>query len=167
MANCGRTRGFRHGIFPLLALAAAACSSEPINPSPESAFLQDQLIPHMIAWGKTKSDLLPLGPILASQGFEKICTVVEYKRLEEFETEIPGIRSTHGSVGNTVPESRIAIVGIKGDAAHVAYVRTPTLTLRNKPPLCSDVGKAVLRRLKPTQPSGPESIPDVFLEQME
>ena len=153
--------------FLLFALGLVSCASEPMNPSPESRFLQDRLIPHMLRWGKTKSDVLPLGPMLASQGFEKICTGIEYNPVAEFEPEVPGIKTYHGSVGHMVPESRIAIIGIKGDSAHVAYVRMIDITLRNKRPLCSGVEKAVVRRLKPTQPSGPGSIPDVLLEETE
>lgn len=153
--------------LPLLALALAACASEPIDPSPESAFLQDRLIPRMIEWGRSQSDVLSLRPMLASQGFEKICTVAEYSPLAKFEAEVPGIESYRGSVGNTVPENRIAVIAIKGGSAHVAYVRTSALILRNKPPLCSGIEKAVVRRLKPTRPSGPGSIPDVRLEEAE
>lgn len=153
--------------FLLLALGLVSCASEPMNPSPESRYLQDRLIPHMIAWGKTKSEVLPLGPMLASQGFEKICTGIEYNPVAEFESEVPGIKSYHGSVGNTVPESRIAIIGVKGSSAHVAYVRMIDLTLRNKRPLCSSVDKAVVRRLPDEHPEWPGNIPDVRLEDAE
>jgi hypothetical protein len=118
----------------------------------------------MIEWGKSKSDLLPLGPLLAPQGFEKICTVAQYMRLDELETEIPGIQSYHGNVSVMVPESQIAVVAIKGKAAHVGYVRTAALLLRNREPACSGIEHAVVRRLPDEHPEWPGNIPDVRLE---
>jgi hypothetical protein len=121
----------------------------------------------MIEWGKSKSEVLSLGPILASQGFEKICTVAEYGRVAKLETEVPGISTYRGSVGKAVPENRIAIIGIKGDSAHVAYVLTSELTLRNKRPLCSGINRAVVRRLPNEHPERPGNIPDALLEETE
>lgn len=151
------------GLTPLV-LALAACASEPIDPSRGSAFLQDQLIPRMIEWGKSRLDALPLGPLLAPQGFERICTAAQYMRLDEIEAEIPGIQSYRGSVSAMVPENRIAVIAIKGKVAHVGYVRTAALLLRNRRPACSGIEQAVLRRLPDEHPEGPGNIPDVLLE---
>lgn len=126
----GPQRGLRLSPLLLAALTLSACSQRPIDPSPESEFLQNRLIPEMIRWAGTNSDVLPLGPRLSPQGFDYVCTLPGYEALARLEAEVP-ITHYRGHVDAEVPESKIAVIGIKGTTAHVAYVWQREFSLYN------------------------------------
>lgn len=129
-----------------LALALVACAPRPQNPSPESKFLQSQLVPAMNQWSKTSSPVMPLNEIAEIRSFDYLCAVPEYQDHSSIEAELPNVKNYRGSTGEMVPETRIAVIGVKGNAAHVAYLRRNPLTIYGHARRCYRASHAVLQR---------------------
>jgi hypothetical protein len=99
----------------------------------------------MIRWAGTTSEILPLARLISSQRFDYVCTLPEYGNLAVLETEVP-IGRYRGHVSNVVPETKIAVVGVTGNTAHVAYIRHQELGLFNQGRHCYDARRIMLRR---------------------
>lgn len=132
-------------LLPVAALALNGCWSSPRDASAESEFLQENVISAMTRWAGTASEGLPLARLISSQRFDHLCTVPEYQSLSVIESEVPVVRY-HGQVGNVVPESQIAVIGVRGDTAHVAYIRHRELSLYNRGRHCYSGTRVLLRR---------------------
>jgi hypothetical protein len=99
----------------------------------------------MTRWAGTTSEILPLARLISSQGFDRLCTLAEYENLAVLEAEIP-IARYRGHVSDVVPETKIAVVGVAGDTAHVAYIRHRELGLFNQGRHCYDARRIMLHR---------------------
>jgi hypothetical protein len=135
----------RRALVPIAALLTVGCSPSPRDPSPESQFLQDQIVPAMTRWAGTEAEILPLARLVSSQRFDYLCALPEYQALAVLESEAP-IARYRGHVANVVPETRIAVIGVKGDTAHVAYLQHRNLGVFNEGRHCYRAGRVQLRR---------------------
>ena len=123
----------RHLWCVVIAAAIAACTPSgppaPHHPSKESNFLQKQLVPAMDRWSQTSSPALRLyrSPIMRT--FDHICRLYEYADISDIRSELPQVTKYRGAIRDPfsnydyrVPEMKIAIIGVKGDTAHVAHL---------------------------------------------
>jgi hypothetical protein len=133
-------------MLALAFLPIVACSSGPVNASPESEYLTRELVPKMIKWGQAGGEVLDLSKELASQGFDKICLVSEYKAHADIVREVPQVKRYKGMRSYGVPESHIAVIGVAGDTAHVAYLNYWMLSIHRSKRLCRSAGSAILWR---------------------
>ena len=136
----------------LLTILTAACFSGPVQHSPESRYLSEELLPEMIRWNRSSSPRMALGPKLSSKGFDYLCVVGEYRGLGDIKDTVSGVRTFKGVDDPMVPESNIAIIGVKGAVGHVALVRYGVIEMYSKPKHCAQARAALLTR---------ETMPDV------
>ena len=133
----------RH-FLPLACLAVVACG--PRNPSEESRLLQDRLIPDVEEWGRGSSQVYQIYKHPAARQFEYVCAVPQYFPYSKVEKELGRVLEYRGHIDVAVPEHKVALVGIKGDIAHVAYMETFPFNFYAERNLCHRAGRSILRR---------------------
>lgn len=133
-------------LLVLAGLAIVACSPQLRNSSEESRTLQDRLVPDMNRWSQGSSPIYSLHKHPAVRSFDYLCAVAEYESHSKIETELPFVREYRGTTGDVVPEINIAIIGVKGSVAHVAYLKRDPLTIYGARVRCHRARKAVLTR---------------------
>ena len=133
-------------VAALSALLLAGCL--PRTGSPEARFLQNELIPTMKAWSRTDFPRLHLYRSTAVTSFDYICALPEYREHSTIESEVPQVTTYRGAAGyELVPEMWTAIIGVKADTAHVAYVPMRELMVnRRGTRRCYPASKAILVR---------------------
>jgi hypothetical protein len=158
-ANSGRSFDYRdHKLaisFCFLAALSASglanCTSGATEASEDSEFLQNAVVPEIISWAATDSSVMPLAQRLNHRRYDLICIVPEYGSTSRVEQQAGEIGQYHGSRGRVVPEGNVAIVAVRGAAAHVAYLRLRDVTLLEPPSRCATAAAARIRRLSPTR----------------
>lgn len=79
--------------------------------------------------------------------FDRLCLIPEYQEHSKIEASVPNVTTYRGATGVDVPESRIALVGVKAQTAHVAYLmRDPLTVYVPGPGLCVQASSAMLTR---------------------
>lgn len=146
------TRGLGPLSAGLLTMLTAACFPGPVQHSPESRYLSEELLPEMIRWNRSSSPRMVLGSRLSSKGFDYLCVVGEYRGLGEIKDSVRGVTRWKGADDPMVPENMIAIIGVKGPVGHVALVPYSAIEMYSKPKHCAHARAAVLTR---------ETMPDV------
>ncbi len=141
--RCAAAKG-----LPLALIMLAACTPQPQNPSPESKFLQSQLVPAINSWAKSNSQEMRLFAIPAVRSFDYLCIVPEYQDHSKIESELPVVREYRGRAGHLVPEMRMALVGTKGATAHVGYIVLNDLDLTRHSWKCHKTNRLVAKREK-------------------
>ena len=119
----GRWR--RHGLVPLLLVLAglSGCARAGNGPSPESEYLDQIVVPRLLQWWNSNSTVFPLHRMLGSRGFEQLCILPEENFLSAIEDELNRpIKSYHSSFGMGVRGGHVALIAIKGEAAHSALI---------------------------------------------
>ena len=102
----------------------------------------------MNAWSKTRSPSMALHKMATVRSFDHLCLVGEYQKHSEIEASVPMVTTYRGATGVDVPETRIALMGVKGRTAHVAYLKRDPLTVfRRGPGFCVQASSAVLTRV--------------------
>lgn len=153
---------FRYSIgIAAIALALTSCKARPQDPSPESRFLQNRLVPAITKWSQTNSPTMNLFQSELVRSFDHICIVQEYLPLNRINARLPYVDVYKGSVGERVPENRTAIIGVKKNVAHVAYYPLYPLTVYS-PKRCVDTRSAILRM----EGRGRTRFPSARLEEM-
>jgi hypothetical protein len=114
---------------PLLAVialsaVAGACSNGRVQgPSAETEFLAKRLLPRILQWLNGDQPPLRLAPLVAGRGYDWVCGVRPYDRLDKIEEQIGArLKAYHSDFGLYPKDGGAAFLVVKGDSAHAIWI---------------------------------------------
>lgn len=143
--------------FMLAGVAACVASCDRPNPSEESQFLDNVLVPDIVRWEDGSNPILEFSDIAARRGYEYICFVREYGTLDQgLRNGGPQVDAYSSSFGEYVPETHTALVVTRGRTAYASLISGYAMSL--SPPdarrNCVPAARARLTRVTRGGPLG-------------
>jgi len=158
------SRRFRSFAGLGVAILIAACSSGPSDSSDDSRFLQDVAVPGIQRWASGREETFALSGVIASRAFDMVCVLPDYTAVAAIEAELGPVDGYRGARGANVPEGSIALIGVKGKVAHVAFIGQSSVILFGEPRHCHRASSAVIRRVPGARTPLPQYTPRAILE---
>ncbi len=144
--------------FVVAGMAACVASCAQRNPSEDSQFLDDVLVPEIVRWKNGSNRVFEFREVAARRGYEYICVSREYGTVaQSLLRENLQIDTYSSSFGDYVPETHLALVVTRGRTAYASLISGYTMSI--SPPdgrrNCVPAARARLTRVQRGGSFGP------------
>lgn len=109
--------------FILAATAILASGCDRIRPSADTAKMESELVPKIVAWSKTTEPTLKISRAFNVDRYQTICIVPDYNCINSVKVSTIGkVDQYYSSFGKCIPENKSAIMIVGDSSAHAVLV---------------------------------------------